>query len=75
MSLEDLKGYFTFTPDLEVHLQDADTIAEVMQLVQQISSYTNCVYLEEMVDHVNIPEAKKEIDAYMVFMEEYCQKN
>ena len=74
VSIENLKRYLTFFPDLEVDLQDADTIAKVMRVVQHHSSFTNTVLLERIVDHINIPEARKEIDAYVDFIEEFCRK-
>ena len=73
VSLEDLKRLFTFNDDLEASMKDADTIAKVMRVVQQHSSFTNCIYLEEMADHFKIPGADKEIEAYEEFVDEFCE--
>ena len=73
VTLEDLKKLLTFNDNLEALLQDAETITKVMRVVQQQSSFINCVYLEEIADHFKLPEAKKEIDSYELFVDEFCQ--
>ena len=44
-----------------------------MRVVQQHSSFINCTYLDKIADHFNIPEAKRNIDAYQKFVEVFCE--
>ena len=73
VTIQRLKKRLTFFADLRIPLQDADTITDVMKIVQQHTSFTNCTYLETVVNCVNIPAAKREIDAYYSFVEHFCQ--
>ena len=73
VTLEELKKLLTFNDSLEAPLQDAGTITKVMRVVQQHSSFINCVYLEEIADHFKLAGGKKEIDSYELFVDEFCQ--
>ena len=73
LSLDELKRFFTFNNELGPPVQEASTITEVMQVVQQHSSYINCAYLKALAGYFNIPRAMKEIDEYLVFVDEFCQ--
>ena len=72
VTLKDLKKLLTFYNDLETLLQEADTITKVMRVVQHHSSFINCIYLEDVAIHFKIPGARKEIDDYEKFVEEFC---
>ena len=72
VSLKKLKTLLTSIPILKSPLKGADTIDKVMQVVQQHSSFINCSYLEAITDRFSVPAARKEIDAYYNFVEEFC---
>ena len=58
VSLKDLKEFLTFY-DMETPLLEADTIPKVMRVVQQESSFINCVYLKSVAEHFKLPAAKE----------------
>ena len=73
MTVEELKKLLTFYPEMQIPLQDANTITEVMAVIQRHSSFTTYCYLEDLVDVFNIAEAKEEIAVYRNFVEHFCQ--
>ena len=73
VTLDDLKKLLSFFDDLEIPLQPADTIAKVMRVIQKHSSFVNCDYLKYIAEHFIIPAAKNKIEAYYLFVENFCQ--
>ena len=74
VSLDNLKEFLAYYDDLEAPLQHANTIAKVMRVIQQHSSFINCVYLEYVVERFSITAAKMKIDTYYKFVEKFCKK-
>ena len=74
LDLEDLKKFLNFYEELRIPLQQADTIAKIMQVIQQNSSFINCGYLKYVAKHFKLPAAAEKIDAYCKFVEKFCEE-
>ena len=74
VTLEELKKFLIFYRDLKPLLQDADTITEVMLVVEEHSSFINCTYLKAVADNfLKAQEGQKKIDTYEDFVERFCK--
>ena len=74
-SLEDLKIYLrTCFRDLRPQLATAESINDVMDLVQDKCTIINVCCLEAIVDHYNITAAKQHIEEFKTAVDTFCEK-
>ena len=72
VTLQELKELLSFYPQLAIPIRNAENVTEVMQVVQQHSSFINCSYLKHVAEHFEIPEVKKEISNYNKLVDDFC---
>ena len=74
-SLQDLKTYLRRCfRDLRPQLATAESLDDVIDLVQDKCTIINVCCLEEIVDQYDITEAKKHITNYNTAVDEFCEK-
>ena len=72
--VQELKELLTSHPELELSLQDVETISQIMRVVQRHSSFINCFYLEHIAEHFKLTKVKKEIDNYNKLVDDFCNR-
>ena len=72
VTLQKLKELLSFYPQLAMPIRNAESVVEVMQVIQQHSSFINCSYLEHVAEHFKLPEVTKEIDNYNKLVDDFC---
>ena len=73
VTLQEIKALLSFYPELATqNIQNAENVIEVMQVIQQHSSFINCSYLKHVAEHFNLPDVKKEIDKYKKLVDDFC---
>ena len=70
--LQELKELLSFYPELAMPIRNVENVTEVMQVIQQHSSFTNCSYLKHVAEYFNLPEVTKEIDNYDKLVDDFC---
>ena len=68
-----LKRFLSRYPNLKAPLSNADTIADVMDVIQEQSSFTCCSYLKHTATRFNITAAVEKINNYYKSVDEFCQ--
>ena len=68
-----LKRFLSKYPNLRDPLCNADTIADVMDLIQEQSSFTCCSYLKHTATRFKITSAVERINDYYKSVDEFCQ--
>ena len=68
-----LKRFLSKYPNLKAPLDNADTIANVMDVIQEQSSFTCCSYLEHTATRFNVTAAVEKITDYYKSVDEFCQ--
>ena len=72
VTLQELKELLSFYPQLVMPIRNAESITEVMQVIQQHSSFINCSYLKHVAEYFNLTEVTKEIDNYNNLVDNFC---
>ena len=62
-----------FFSEFEILLQDAVTTDDVMKAVRNESSLTDFAYFEEIADHFNLQQVKRNIRDYHSTLNSFCQ--
>ena len=70
--LQELKQLLSFYPQLAMPIRNAENVIEVMQVIQQHSSFINCSYLEHVAEHFKLPEVTEEINNYNKLVDDFC---
>ena len=74
-SLEMLKSFLiTHFPELKPQLDKAESLDNVLNAVKGMCTITNINYLERLIDHCNIEEAKAHITAYKLAVDKFCEE-
>ena len=58
---------------MDIPLQHATTIWDVLTVVRSHSSFINCSYLKEVATSFKLSQASKKIDTYYEFVEKFCK--
>ena len=72
VTLQELKELLSFYPQLEMPIQNAENVTEVMQVLQRHSSFINCSYLKHVAGHFELAEVTREINNYNKLVDEFC---
>ena len=73
--VDDLKQYLCRTfSEYRILLQDAVTTDDVMEAVRNESSLTDFAYFEEIADHFNLQQVKRNISSYHSILDSFCQQ-
>ena len=72
VTLQELKELLSFYPQLAIPIQNAENVTEVMQVVQQHSSFINCSYLKHIAEEFELHKVTKEIDNYNKLVDDFC---
>ena len=73
VTLDKLKRFLSKFPDLRTSLNNAKTISDVVDLIQDHSSITCCSYLKRVATRFNISAAVEKIDNYYKYVDDFCQ--
>ena len=74
-SLEMLKRFLTtHFPELKPQLDIAESFDNILNVVKGMCTIINIKYLETIVDHYNIVEAKAHITAYKLVVDKFCEE-
>ena len=73
VTMSKLKRFLSRYPNLKASLGNADTIADVMDMIQEQSSFTCCSYLKHTATRFNITVAVEKINDYYKSVDEFCQ--
>ena len=68
-----LKRFLSKYPNLKAPLGNADTITDVMDVIQEQSSFTCCSYLKHTATRFSITAAVEKINNYYKSVDEFCQ--
>ena len=68
-----LKRFLSRYPNLKAPLGNADTITDVMDVIQEQSSFTCCSYLKHTATRFNVTAAVEKINNYYKLVDEFCQ--
>ena len=69
-----LKNFLSKFPELKPHLRNAKTTSQVLDVVQEHSSFICCSYLRHAADYFNLPEAIEAIKKYFTYVDEFCSQ-
>ena len=72
VTLQELKELLSYYPQLEMPIRNAENVTEVMQVIQQHSSFINCSYLKHVAEYFRLPEVTQEIDSYNKLVDAFC---
>ena len=70
---ERLKRFASRFPEMSDSLDNAHTISDIIDVIQQNSSFTCCTYLKGVVSRFNVSAATEKIEEYYQFVNEFCQ--
>ena len=73
VTMSKLKRFVSRYPNLRDPLCNADTIANVMDVIQDQSSFTCCSYLKHTATQFKITSAVEKINDYYKSVDEFCQ--
>ena len=73
INIKRLKGYVSKIPEMKDSLDNAHTISDIIDIIQEHSSFTCCSHLEGVARRFNISAATEKIESYYQFMNEFCQ--
>ena len=73
VTMSKLKRFVSRYPNLRDPLCNADTIADVMDAIQDQSSFTCCSYLKHTATRFKITSAVEKINDYYKSVDEFCQ--
>ena len=72
VTLQELKELLSFYPQLAIPIRNAENVTEVMQVVQQHSSFINCSYLKHVARYFELAEVTREIHSYNKLVDDFC---
>ena len=72
VTLQELKELLSFYPQLEMLIQNAESVTEVMQVLQRHSSFINCSYLKHVARYFELAEVTREINNYNKLVDDFC---
>ena len=71
---EKLKKYLSKFPELTPHLCYAETTSQVLDVVQEHSSFICCSYLKHAANYFNLTGAIEAIKKYYTYVDEFCSQ-
>ena len=73
ITVERLKRFVSRIPELNDSLDNAHTISDIIDIIQEHSSFTCCSYLKGVAKRFNISAVTEKIEKYYQFVNEFCQ--
>ena len=73
VTLERLKKYLSKTPNMKHSLDNAHTISDIIDIIQEHSSFTCCSHLKGVATRFNITAVTEKIEMYYEFVDDFCQ--
>lgn len=74
MTLAKLKKFLSRFSNLKPHVNGANTISDIMNLVQDHSSFTCCSILKSTATRFNLSSVVQKIDSYYKCVNEFCSQ-
>ena len=65
-----LKGYVSKFPEMKNLLDDAHTISDIIDIIQEHSSLTSCTHLKGVAELFNVSAAVEKIKKYYEFVDD-----
>ena len=75
VNIERLKGYVSKFPEMKNLLDNAHTISDIIDIIQEHSSLTSCTHLKGVADLFNVSAAVEKIKKYYEFVDDFCRYN
>ena len=73
ISLERLKRFVSRIPEMNDSLDNAHTISDIVDIIQEHSSLTSCTYLKGVARRFKISAVTEKIEEYYQLVSEFCQ--
>ena len=70
---ERLKRFVSRIPDMNDSLDNAHTISDIIDVIQEHSSLISCTYLKGVATRFNISAVTEKIEKYYQFVSKFCQ--
>ena len=70
---ERLKRFVSRFPEMSDSLDNAQTISDIINIIQEHSSFTCCTFLEGVALRFNVSAAIGKIKEYYQFVDDFCQ--
>ena len=74
MTTGKIKSFLSSYPELKPHLHYAKTKSQVLDVVQQHSSFICCSYLRHAANYFQLPEAIEAIKKYYSYVDKFCSQ-
>ena len=74
VTTERLKRYVSRFPEMNDSLDNAHTISDIIDIIQEHSSFTCCTHLKGVARRFNIPSITEEIEKYYQFVKEFSHQ-
>ena len=71
---ERLKQFVSRFPEMSDSLDNIYTISDIINVIQEHSSFTCCTFLEGVVTRFNVSSATEKIEKYYQFVNEFCHQ-
>ena len=73
VSIERLKEYVSKFPEMKNSLDNAHTISDIINIIQEHSSLISCSHLKGVTELFNASAATEKIEKYYEFIDNFCQ--
>ena len=73
VTLDKLKRFLSRFPELRTSLNNTNTISDVVDLIYDFSSITDCSYLKSVATRFNISAAVEKIYNYYKYVDNFCR--
>ena len=73
VTIERLKRFVSRIPEMKDSLDNAHTISDIIDIIQEHSSFTCCSYLKGVARRFNVSAVTEKIEKYYQFVSEFCQ--
>ena len=71
---ERLKQFVSRFPEMSASLDNVQTISDIINIIQEHSSFTCCTFLEGVVTRFDVSSATEKIEKYYQFVNEFCHQ-
>ena len=73
VTMERLKRFISRIPEMKDSLDNAHTISDIIDIIQEHSSFTSCTHLKGVARRFNVSAVTEKIEKYYQFVNEFCQ--
>ena len=73
VTIERMKKYISRIPEMKDSLDNAHTISDIIDIIQEHSSFISCTYLKGVAGRFNVSAVNEKIEKYYQFVNKFCQ--